>query len=225
MAKNMQLQAKKRTIFGKKIKTLRKDGQLPGNIYGGHIASQAIALDAIEFKKMYKQAGETDLIDLQVEGEDKARPTLIDQVQFHPLTREILHVDMRQVNLKEKITATVGVELIGESKAQALGAVIVTLKDELEVEALPTDLPHAFEIDITTLENIGDAITVADLKVDTSKVKVLAEPEEILVKAEAPQAEEAPEPTAEEVPAEGAEGEGEAPAEGETPKPEETKAE
>ncbi len=140
---------------------------------------------------------------------------MITDVQADPISQRVIHVDLRQVNLKEKINAMIDIELTGESPAEDQGAVIITVRDQIEVEALPTDLPEKFVVDISALKEVEDMITVADLQYDKSKVEVLAEPDEVLVKAEQPQAAE-PEPETAEVET----AEGEAPAEAGEEKPE-----
>ena len=221
----VKLTAKKREILGRKVKTLRREGLLPANIYGKGISSVAVELPVKEFNAVFEKAGETGLIELVV-GKD-THPVLITNVQVHPVTDLPLHADFRQVDLKEKIIAPVPVELVGESPAEKSGVgILVQQLNEVEVEALPTDLPERIEVDISKLENVDDSILVKALDVDPAKVTVLTDEEQIVVKIEPQAAEEvAPEPVAEEG-AEGAEGEapviegegeGEAPGEGEVP--------
>lgn len=183
MSEQITLSSQKRTLFGKKIQKLRKEGIIPANIFGSKIESQAISLPLTDFKAAYKKAGETSLINLQVEGEEKGRPVLISNIQVDPITRAVLHIDFRQVDLKQKITATIPVELVGEAPAVDAGAIIVTLKDEIEVEALPTDFPEKIEVDITKLANVGDAITIGDLSF-SDKVTPTLDKEEIIVQAQ-----------------------------------------
>jgi large subunit ribosomal protein L25 len=217
MAENITLQAQKRTVFGRKVKKLRNQGLIPANIYGSKVDSLAVSLNHEAFINIFKKAGETQIVSVTVDDEKTSRPTLITKVQSDPISRQFLHIDLRQVNLKEKITAAVDIELIGESPAEAAGAVIVTLKNQLEVEALPTDLPEKLTIDISKLEKIGDAITVNQINIDPNKVTILGDSEEIVVKAEEKQQEEVEEapvevettgettPASEEKPAESAE--------------------
>ena len=208
-----------RKVTGRKVKTLRKEGLIPANIYGKKIKSQAVQVKALDFKKAYEEAGETGLISL---GD---RAVLVSSVQFNPLTDAVVHVDFRQVDLKEKVTAAVPVELMGKSPAEKGGiGTVVQYIDEIEVEALPTDLPEKFEIDASGLSEVDQAVFVSDLKYDQAKVEVKNDPGEIIVKVEPPQKEEvvAP-PVTEGVPVEGEvpkEGEAQAPSE----EPQEEKA-
>lgn len=214
MAEKITLSVDKRKVSGRAVKQLRRDGIVPANLFGKKIKSEAIQLATDEFKKVLAKAGETSIITLQIVGEKENRPVLISAVQVHPVTGEPLHVDFHQVDLTEKVTATIPVELTGESPAaKDEGAVIVQSVDELDVEALPTELPDKLEVNISALVHIGDNLTVGDLKVDKDKIQIEAEPETVIVSAQEPQKEEELPP----VPAEGEEAaaEGEAkPAEG-----------
>lgn len=210
------LQAQGRTILGKKAKHLRKQGILPANIFGNVDKSVPVQLQAKDFRKIYSEAGETGLIHLQLGEEKITRPVLVDSVDIDPFSQQLLHVSLRQVNLKEKITAEVGVEVVGELAVK--DAQYVLLKDALEVEALPTDLPEGFEIDLTQFTEIGQEFKVSDLAVDRSKVEVMAEPDQVLLQVQELElmSEEEPMPAPEGPVVEGADGEttGETPAEG-----------
>lgn len=192
----------KRDVFGKKVKKLRKEGTLPGNIYGKDVTSTAVQLPLQEFEKTYKETGETGLVYLSFEG--KERPVLIHNVQLDYITQGPIHADFYQVNLKEKVKTMVPIVTVGESQAVAdkIGLLLQTLT-EVEVEALPTDLPERFEVDVTKLAAINDQITIADLPVP-SGVGILTEPSQTVVKI-SELVEPEPEPTKEETPVEGEE--------------------
>jgi large subunit ribosomal protein L25 len=211
------LKAEVRKISGRKVKNLRREGILPGNISGKKIKSEAVQVVLKDFEKVYKDVGETGLLTLEI-GKDE-KPVLIHNLQVNPVSDAPVHVDFLQVDLKEKVEADVPVELTGESPAQkqAIGTVVQYI-NEIKVEALPMDLPEKFTVDTSELAEIDQAILVKDLKVDRAKVDVKTGPDEIVVKVEPPQKEEvvaAPAPAEGEVPAEGAvPAEGEVPAEG-----------
>jgi len=224
------LTSQKREIVGRKVKGLRSQGLLPANIYGKKVKSLAVTVGLKEFEDVFKKAGETSLVTLVVKnGKSEERAVLVSNVQKDPVSDSFIHIDFRQVDLKEKVTAEVPVELKGESPAEKTSVgTVVQYVDEIEVEALPADLPEKFEVDISALAEVDQAIFVKDLKIDKAKVELKTDPESILVKVEPPQKEEevAPPPT-EEVAAEGevsAEGE-EAAAVEEGAAPEETKPE
>lgn len=186
------IKAEKRTILGSKIKQLRRQGILPANIFGKSVASQAIQVNTVEFSKVYKQAGETGLVWVKVEGEDKERPTLVTAVSYDPITGDKLHADFHQVNLKEKVTSHVPVELIGEAQLVKDGlAVLDTHLDELEIEALPTDIPENIVFDISSLKEIGDHLTASSVTLP-SGVTLVTEPDAIVVALGEPQKEEEP---------------------------------
>ena len=222
----LKLKADKRTITGRKVKNLRNEGILPANIFGKKVKSISVQVEKSSFESTFKDAGETGIIELSLGKE--TRPVLVHGVQIDPVTDEPIHVDFFQVNLKEKVTANVPLELIGEAPAekQKLGTLVQQL-DEIEVEALPTDLPDKYELDVSDLKEVDDMLTVADLKTD-AKVEVLNDKEQIIAKIEAlREEEEEPVPVAEgdEVAVEGeapVEGEGEEAPEGGEEAPEET---
>jgi large subunit ribosomal protein L25 len=207
MAKKISFKADKRKTLGRAVKKLRKEGILPGNVYGKDLKSQALQVGLADFKKVYKQAGETGVVDLKISGSKNAWPVLIHNVQTDPVTSEFLHVDFHRVSLKEKVIATVPVELKGKAPgAESSKGILLTLMSELEVEALPTDLPESLELDITGLKKIDDVLRVKDIKVDRKKVEIKAEENQLVVKIEKPAKEEEEKPAVPETEAE-AEGE------------------
>lgn len=225
------LKADKRTVLGSKVKQLRRTGVIPANLFGKTIESQAVQVSGVEFNRVYKEAGETSLIYVKVEGEDKERPTLVTSVHFNPITGDKLHVDFHQVNLKEKVTANVPVEIIGESElVNNNEAVLSQSLNEIEIEALPTEIPESITFDISSLKAIGDHLLVSDAKV-SADVEIKTDPEQMVVSLQEPMkeevipVEEVPEDaTGAETPAEGEAAEGEKPTEGEV-KPEENSKE
>jgi len=177
--------ASERKITGRKVKTLRKEGLLPCNVFGKKVKSMALQVKLSDFVDIFKKAGETGIVYLN------ERPVLISNIQKSPISGLPIHADFHQIDLKEKVEADVPVEVVGESSVekQALGTVVQYI-DEVSVEALPTDLPEKFEIDASTLVEVDQAVYVKDLKVDRTKVEIKLDPETILVKVEPPQKEE-----------------------------------
>lgn len=220
----IKLNARKREVFGKKVKLLRKEGLIPSNVYGKKTESIALVLDHDEFEKVFKEAGETSVVRLLIEKDKEDRPILIQNIQRSPLTEEPLHVDLRQIVLTEKVSAEIPVETVGESSAveQKLGILIQTVS-EIEVEALPMDLPEKFIIDVSKLENVGDEITVNDLSYEKGKVEIQVEEDLVLAKIEPLAQEEVAPPPAEEAEGEEVPEEGETPTEGKAPAEGETK--
>lgn len=173
------LKAENRTIVGKAVKSLRNKGVLPGNIFGSEIKSQAISVQGMEFNKIYKEAGETKVIYLEIGT--TTTPTLITSVDKHPVSEKILHIDFRKVNLKEKIEANVPVEFEGESEAVARkNGILIMQTDEVAVEALPTDIPEKILVNISSLTEIGMEIKISDLA-KSDKYDIMDEPEKVIV--------------------------------------------
>ncbi len=229
MAKRQKLVVEKRKVTGDKVKKLRKEGILPANIYGKGIKSLAVQVPFKEFEILYKEVGETGLIDVQVDGE--LRPVLIHNVQKDYMTKIPLHADFFQVNLKEKVKTMVPLVIVGEPNAvsEKLGLLMQTL-NEVEVEALPADLPEKIQVNVQHLAAVNEQMLVSDLKIP-SGVAVLTDASQVVVKIAALVSKEAEEEAKAEAvaaeaakaeSAEGAEAAQGAPAEGET-KPEEGK--
>lgn len=179
----LSLQADERKILGKKVKKLRRDGLLPGHVFGKGVDGEMVSVPAKDFLKTYEEAGETGLIDLKI-GKDKVRPVLVRDVQHDPITGQPIHIDFYQVNLQEKVKVPVPLVLVGEQpEVVHLGeAIVLQTVMEVEVEALPTDLVEKIEVDIAPLKAIDDAITVGQLNYDRSKLTIHADPEGIVVK-------------------------------------------
>ncbi len=186
------LKAQKREILGSKVKKLRKNGQTPSVVFGKSVDSLPITVNTVDFLKVFKQAGETSLIWLKVDGETKERPTLIKSIDFSPIKNDVLTVDFHQVNLKEKVTAFVPLEISGEPELIHSGQAILSQNlHEIEVECLPTDIPEKFEVDASLLKEIGDNLKVSDLKT-SSDVEIKTDVDSIIVSLSEPQKEEEP---------------------------------
>jgi large subunit ribosomal protein L25 len=184
----MDLAAQDRATFGKSLKTLRQEGLIPAEFYGHGLKNAHLAVRREEFKKAFKVAGENTVIQLLIDS--KKQPALIYDVQEDRLSGEVVHVDFYGVRMDEKIKAHIPVEFTGESPAvKEQGGVVNKALVEIEVEALPGDLPHDFTVDISSLKNIDDSIYVKDLAVSKG-VKVLIGPDSVIVSIAAPRKEE-----------------------------------
>ncbi|EKD64406.1 MAG: hypothetical protein ACD_50C00392G0001 [uncultured bacterium] len=177
--KRPKVTVEKRKILGKSVKKLRREGILPANIYGKDIKSLAVQLPQKEFENVFKDVGETGLVDVAVNGETK--PSLIHNVQYDYL-RNPLHADFFQVNLKEEVKTMVPIEIAGEAKAvtDKVGLILQPLS-ELEVEALPEDLPEHIEVNVEKLAAVDDQIIVKDIT-PPKGVKILTDPDQVIVK-------------------------------------------
>lgn len=218
--KREKLTVEKRKIVGKKVKKLRKEGILPANVYGKDIKSISVQVPQKEFIKVFKEAGETGLVDIHLDSQ--IIPVLIHHVQKDYLGENYLHADFYKVNLKEKVKTMVPIVIVGEPKAVAdKVGLLMQILSEAEVEALPEELPENIEVNVEPLAQVDEQITVGDLKTPAG-VTILSDPSQVVVKISELVSKEAEELTAqeavaaEEAKAEGAE-EGAAPAEGEVP--------
>ncbi len=172
----VKLEANVREKTGKGVaRKLRRQGRVPAVLYGHHLQTPIILdVDAKEMEGVLRTAGRTAIINLAVpEGNQTA---MLADYQRDVFGTCLLHVDFKQVRLDEKVTASVPVVLVGNSKGVKSGGVIEQLMREIQVEALPLDIPEHLEVDITEMD-LGDHMTVADLKL-TANMTVLAEPEE-----------------------------------------------
>ena len=158
----LELKSEKRNILGKKVKTLRDKGLVPAVVYGGKDSGLSITVNAKEFNKIFKMAGETTLIKLFID--DKPKNVLIYDTARDPMTNEIKHVDFYEVKMDEKIIKKVPLNFVGSSPAvNELGGVLVKAMQELEVRALPADLPHEIQVDISNLKTFDDNILIQDV--------------------------------------------------------------
>ena len=164
---------------------LRKTGGLPAVLYGHKVQNVALTVDAREFDKLLRKAGESTIVDL-VTDDGKTHPVLIHDIQNHYLTSNPIHVDFYEVSMTEKLKAMVALEFTGEAPAvKTLGAVLVKVLSEVEVECLPADLPHNIEVSLEGLKTLTDSVHVKDLKVG-SKVQILTNGEEMIAKVQPP---------------------------------------
>ncbi len=184
----IELNAKYRDLLGSKVKKLRRDGYVPAVLYGKGQESLPLQVSLKDFSKALKMAGESTLVYINVGGQ--SYPTIIHDVASDSLTDGILHADFYKVRLDEKIKTNVPVVFVGESSAvKDLGGIFVRNINELEVEALPQNLPHEIAIDITSLKNFGDQILVKDIDLGAG-VKIEATAETIVATVQEPMSEE-----------------------------------
>ena len=184
--KHANLMAEPRTVLGKKVARLRRAGQLPANIYGHNVPSAAIALDAHDFELLYRHLLSTTVIDLRVDGQ--MRPVLLAKADVDPRTGRLIHVEFKQVNLSEKVHATVPVVGRGQSELMARGeAILLQSLDAIDVSALPDDLPPDVAVDLSALIDYNAAIHVGDLPIDRSRIEVLTPRDELVFKLAPPQ--------------------------------------
>ncbi len=192
------LSAKIRKDFGRKTKSLghsplgrsqtgeptgeaiMKVDKISAVVYGPGVKNASIIIDYKNFHKIFKQAGKSSLIELNIEGEKEKRPVLIHEIQKDPVSDKFIHVDFFQASLKEEVEAMVPLVFFGLALAEKdLGGTLVKNITEVEVKALPQNLPHEIKVSIDGLKNLGDHILIRDL-VLAENVKVLKKPYEIV---------------------------------------------
>ncbi|GAP14653.1 ribosomal protein L25, Ctc-form [Longilinea arvoryzae] len=177
------ISATRRTVTGKKVGVLRREGKLPGVIYGHHVEPISILMDSREATHILSTITGSSLVTIDVEG--KEYPTLVREKQRDYVKNALIHIDFLAVSLTEKIRAAVGTELTGLAPAiKDFNANIVHNLNVLEVECFPQDLPEQFVIDVSSLASIGDAIYVRDV-VAPDKVEILTPGDEIVAVATA----------------------------------------
>jgi large subunit ribosomal protein L25 len=172
------LNAKVRETKGKRVKVLRQDGRIPAVVYGAGITATPVELDALETTRILEGVGASTLIELNV-GKEKYQ-VLVREIQRDKIRLDILHIDFLNLAMDVVTRTVVPVELIGESPAaKNLGGLLVSGLSEIEVEALPSDLPDRITADVSMIENMDDVITVSDLAFAES-VEVLTSPDEVI---------------------------------------------
>ena len=170
----MKLSVKKREIHGKKVKNLRAQGLVPAVIYGKHVKAESISCVKNDLLKVYRTAWYSTPVELTG---DVDHLVLINSLQLDPVSDEIISADFLAVSRTEKVAAKIPVVTFGESQLEKLNeGKIMQVRDEIEVEALPQDLPSKFEIDISVLETVNDVFFIKDLKV-SDKVTILDDPD------------------------------------------------
>ena len=180
MTDTPKLKVQKRTLIGKRVKTLRQNGQLPAVLYGAGIESMPIALDGRKASRLLSRASSSTLIELDFD--DESHSVLVRGVQRDVIRGDYIHVDFLKVAMDETIRAQVPIELVGEPPAaEEAGVVLLTGVSQVEVEALPAALPDRITVNLEILENLEDSINVADLFAGEG-VTILTEPDELIAR-------------------------------------------
>jgi large subunit ribosomal protein L25 len=183
------IEATKRDVIGKKVGVLRREGKLPGVIYGHKFEAMPIIMDSKTTTKILNSVTSSSIVTLVIDGKEHA--ALVRERQMDYIRNQFIHVDFQAVSQTEKIRAKVGVVITGTAPAvKDFNGVVVEGLDAIEVEALPKDLPERFVLDISKLAAIGDAIHVKDVEVPAN-VEIVEDAEAMLVLITAPAAEEA----------------------------------
>ena len=193
----MKLNANLRQLTGNHAKKLRSEFIIPAVVYG--LGNPSISLEVAynDFVKVFVASGETSLVDLNFD--EKSKKVLIKDIQKDPVSGRAIHISFIEVNLKQKIKASIPVIVEGAEEAPVIKSgtgILNFIKQEIEVEALPTDLPHEFHVNISNLENIGDEVKISQIEFDRSKVELVnATEEDLILNIDRPQEETAEEVT------------------------------
>jgi large subunit ribosomal protein L25 len=183
-----KLIAKKRDLQGSaNSRRLRKTGILPGVVYGAGKEATPIQLDMHGFEQLlHHHTSENVMVEIAVEGEGDV-PVLVKAVQHHPVTGELMHVDLQKVAMDKPIQVEIELELVGDAVGVKVGGTLEHIMHSIEVECLPGDLVEVIEVDVSGLK-IGDSLHVSDLKVD-SKLTLLADEDAIVATVSEPRVE------------------------------------
>ncbi len=185
----LQLKAEKRDIFGKKLMSARKEGKLPAVVYSKGEKSSPVFVALKDFKKTWKEAGESTVIELDENGKKKD-DVLIKEVAIDPVSEEPIHADFYKIEKDKPIKAEIDIIFEGVSAAvKEIGGILVKVMHGVEIEALPRNLPHELKVDISKLKTFEDKITVSDICLPDG-VKILAKENDIVALVEEPKAEE-----------------------------------
>jgi large subunit ribosomal protein L25 len=164
MAQRPTIVAAPRTVLGKKVRQIRREGQLPANVYGRNLASQALQLDAREFSRHLKSHGARGMFELRIDGEGDPRYVVLRGIMRKGGTGDPIHVDFYQVDLNRPVQANVTVRLTGEAPAvRDLAGTLIQNLDTVVVRCLPLEIPEIIEVDAGALKSFDVTITVADI--------------------------------------------------------------
>ena len=163
-AAELVLQAESRAVLGKKVKRLRRSGLVPGNLYGRGQESRAIQADLTEIQRVFGAVDRNAVVSMSIDGASQTIPVVLREVQRHPVTRRLVHLDFYQVDLTRVIHSEARLLLIGDSEAETKGGTVVQSLEALMLEALPTAMPSVIEVDISVLEDFGHSVLVRDLQ-------------------------------------------------------------
>lgn len=186
MAERVALQAAPRTVLGKQVKQLRREGKLPANVYGRGLDSVAIELDAREFQRTLKSHSIRAMFELTIDGEGRARHVILRGLTRKGGTGEPIHADFFQVDLRRKINANVPLRLVGEAPAvRDLAGTLLHSLETVAVNCLPLAIPDAIEVDVSPLKGFDVSMTVADV-VAPEGVEILTDPTVVIATVQPP---------------------------------------
>lgn len=180
----VELKTDRREVTGKRVRFLRREGITPLNLYGPNIESLSLQADTATLNRLLAKVGRNALVSLKIDGDKKPKMAMVRDIQRDPLNDRLIHIDFFQVEMTHSIKVDVPILFVGEAPAaKSSRAMLIHNIAELHVEALPADIPHNIEVDLSNLEEIGQSIHVADISVPDG-VTVLTEDEQVVAKIE-----------------------------------------
>lgn len=188
MVKKINLDAKTREKSSASLGDVRKEGFVPGVVYGPEMKPHSLLVKKVDLKKAYEAAGESALVNLKIDDKDPLK-VIIKEMQTEPLKNEILHVDFYKVNMKRMLEVEIPLVFIGESKAEKeLGGTLIKGMEKLQVKCLPGDLVDHIEVNISVLKTYDDTVKVKDLQIPAD-YEVMDDPEMAIAHIIEPQVE------------------------------------
>jgi large subunit ribosomal protein L25 len=186
MAERVSIKAAPRTVLGKKVKLLRRNGRLPGNVYGRGIESKAVDIDAREFGRTIKSAGLRAMIELSIDGESTPRYVIVRRLERFGGTGDPIHIDFFQVDPNQPIQANVPLRFVGEAPAvRDLAGTLLPNVELVSVRCLPLAIPDNLPVDISPLKSFDVSLTVGDIEIPEG-VELLTDPSIVIATVNAP---------------------------------------
>jgi large subunit ribosomal protein L25 len=201
MSQKLSIALEPRTLAGKKVSRLRREGIMPATVYGKGVGPLSVQVETRTFTALLRQAGKTGLVELSIPGQP-VQSAFIHSIQRHPVTREIIHADFWVIDLKTELNVDVPVHLVGESPLAARGdAVLNLILSTVTVRALPAEVPSHVEADVSALDGLDKNVHVRDLVVPGGKAAILTDGEQVVVSITPARTEEEETPAGDEAPA------------------------
>jgi large subunit ribosomal protein L25 len=186
---NVKLEA--RTVIGKKVKRLRKQGILPVHVYGTSVPPVALQGDLRMFRKLIPQVGTNRPVSIEVEGQEGQDLCFVREIQRHPVTEDLLHVDFIRVDVTQTTRAEVPITLVGDAPATRQGGTLLQPLQSILVEALPMNIPASLDVDVTGMDDFEKAIYVRDVAVGAN-VTVISDEGDMVARVIPPRVEAEP---------------------------------
>ncbi len=180
MTEVLELEAYERSVIGRQVKNIRREGWVPAILYGHGIAPKAIQVRGVDLERVIRSGAKSRLLTLKIEGTRKPTMVLMREVQRDPVRLSLQHVDFQAVRMGEKLRLEVPLRLVGESPMVATNeAILLQVLDRVEVECLPQNIPQHLEVDVSSLDSLEKVVQIKDISLPEG-VEVLADPEEVV---------------------------------------------